>query len=96
MSAPAVGVSPEAAAAAGMSAMQAARQTDEQLGITKYVGSHEGFSGTMKYRFTDFIVREVRQPPLQSPCTCSLHNPQEDPGRGLEILTGSASRGRRR
>jgi len=86
MSAPAVGVSPEAAAAAGMSAMQAARQTDEQLGITKYVGSHEGFSGTMKYRFTDFIVREVCQPPSQFPHVSCLRDAQKDPGHGPEIL----------
>lgn len=53
------------ASSSGMSTIQAARQTDASLGITEYVGSHEGFSGTMKYRFTDFIVREV--PPLSLP-----------------------------
>jgi tRNA pseudouridine13 synthase len=41
-------------------ATQAARITKPMVGITEYANSsHPGFRGTIKYRYSDFIVREV-------------------------------------
>ena len=40
-----------------LSAAQAARITEPMVGITEYANSsHPGFRGTMKYRYSDFIV----------------------------------------
>jgi len=44
-----------------MSAAQAARTTEVMVGITEYASAHKGFRGTLKYRYSDFIVREVSQ-----------------------------------
>ena len=41
------------------SAMQAARLTEEQVGIQGYITTQPGFRGTLKYRYSDFIVHEV-------------------------------------
>jgi hypothetical protein len=41
------------------SCTQAARLTEEQVGIQGYINSQPGFRGTLKYRFSDFIVHEV-------------------------------------
>ncbi|XP_014225977.1 pseudouridylate synthase 7 homolog [Trichogramma pretiosum] len=35
------------------------RLKEVDLGITEYVGNAEGFNGTMKERFTDFVVHEI-------------------------------------
>ncbi|XP_014273561.1 pseudouridylate synthase 7 homolog isoform X2 [Halyomorpha halys] len=32
---------------------------EEDVGITKYVSSHDGFTGILKHRFTDFQVHEI-------------------------------------
>lgn len=41
------------------SCTQAARLTEEQVGIQGYINKQPGFRGTLKYRFSDFIVHEV-------------------------------------
>jgi tRNA pseudouridine13 synthase len=38
---------------------QAARLTEEQVGIQGYINTQPGFRGTLKYRYSDFIVHEV-------------------------------------
>lgn len=35
------------------------RLKEVDLGITEYVGNAEGFTGTIKERFTDFVVHEI-------------------------------------
>ena len=33
-------------------------RTEQEVGISEYVSRHEGFSGTLKQRYSDFIVNE--------------------------------------
>ncbi|KAJ8674532.1 hypothetical protein QAD02_005794 [Eretmocerus hayati] len=35
------------------------RLKEADVGITEYVGDHEGFTGTIKERYTDFVVHEI-------------------------------------
>ncbi len=46
----------------GMSTTQAARLTEENVGIQEYVTKQAGFCGTLKYRYKDFLVHEARDP----------------------------------
>lgn len=48
-----------AASTAEASAVQIARSTEADLAITEYATKNNGFKGTLKYRYSDFIVREV-------------------------------------
>jgi tRNA pseudouridine13 synthase len=47
------------AAAVEGSTIQSARSTEADLAITEYATKNNGFKGTLKYRYSDFIVREV-------------------------------------
>ncbi len=60
-----------AASKTGMSTTQAARLTEENVGIQEYVTKQAGFCGTLKYRYKDFLVHEARDPPASAmavPC----------------------------
>jgi hypothetical protein len=55
---------------AAMSSAQAARLSEENVGIVNYVTKQAGFQGTLKYRYKDFLVHEASFIACNTRSTC--------------------------